>query len=154
MSSYYHSVCTYSGFPQWPSGKESVCKAGATGDAGSIPGLRRTPGRGNGNPLQYSFLENPMDRGAWLAPAHGVLKSQPASARDGRFHAWVKKIPWRREWQPTPIFLPGKSHGQRSLEGYSPHSSKESDSTKQLSIQSCFREVYIKKTNEGPGQDF
>ena len=42
------------------------------GDAGSIPGLRRSPGEGNGNPLQYSRLENPMDRGAWWATVRGV----------------------------------------------------------------------------------
>ena len=46
------------------------------GDAGSIPGLGRSPGEGNGNPLQYSCLENPMDRGAWEATAHEVAKSR------------------------------------------------------------------------------
>ena len=46
------------------------------GNAGLIPGSGRGPGGGNANPLQYSFLENPMDRGAWLATAHGVAKSQ------------------------------------------------------------------------------
>ena len=55
---------------------KSICKAGAAGDTGSVPGLGRTPGRGNGNPLQYSCLENPMDRGAWPATVHGVAKSQ------------------------------------------------------------------------------
>ena len=48
-----------------------------------------------------------------------------------RFHPWVGKTPWRREWQPTSVFLPGESHGQRSLEGYSPWASKESDTTKE-----------------------
>ena len=43
-----------------------------------------------------------------------------------RFHPWVRKIPWRREWQPTPVFLPDESHGQRSLAGYSPWGQKES----------------------------
>ena len=43
----------------------------------------------------------------------------PARRRLG-FDPWVRKIPWRRKWQPTPVFLPGESHGQRSLEGYSP----------------------------------
>ena len=47
-----------------------------TRNAGSIPGSGRSPGEGNGNPLQYSFLENPMDRGAWWATDHGVTKSQ------------------------------------------------------------------------------
>ena len=46
-----------------------------TGDAGSIPGLGRSPGEGNGNPLQYSCLENPMDRGVWQATVQGVTKS-------------------------------------------------------------------------------
>ena len=47
---------------------------------------------------------------------------------------WVRKIPWRREWQPTPGFLPGESYGQRSLVGYSPRGNKESDTTKQLTL--------------------
>ena len=50
------------------------------------------------------------------------------------FNPWVRKIPWRREWQPTPVFLPGKSHGQRSLVGYSPWVHKESDMTEQLTL--------------------
>ena len=45
------------------------------GDAGLIPGLRRAPGEGNGNPIQYSCLENPMDKGAWQATVHGVTNS-------------------------------------------------------------------------------
>ena len=48
------------------------------------------------------------------------------------FDPWVGKIPWRRKWQPTPIFLPGESHGQRSLAGYSPWDYKESDTTERL----------------------
>ena len=47
-----------------------------------------------------------------------------------RFNPWVRKIPWRRAWQPTLVFLPGESHGQKSLAGYSPESHKESDTTK------------------------
>ena len=61
------------GFPGGSDGKESTCNAG---DPGSIPGLGGSPGEGNGNPLQYSCLENPMDRGAWQATVHGVAKSQ------------------------------------------------------------------------------
>ena len=53
---------TREGFPWWLSGKESACNAG---DMGSVPGLGRSPGEGNGNPLQYSCLENPMDQGTW-----------------------------------------------------------------------------------------
>ena len=54
--------------------------------------------------------------------------------RRHRFNPWVRKIPWRRKWQPTPVFLPGKSHGQRSLVGYSPWGYKESGTTEWLSI--------------------
>ena len=50
-----------------------------------------------------------------------------------RFNPWVEEIPWGRKWQPTPVFLPDKSHGQRNLAGYSPWGHKESDKTKQLS---------------------
>ena len=46
-----------------------------------------------------------------------------------RFNSWVGKIPWRRKWQPTPVVLPGKSHGPRSLVGYGPRGHKESDTT-------------------------
>ena len=59
-------------FPGGASGKESACN---TGDAGSIPGSGRSPEGGHGNPLQYSCLENPMDRGAWWTIVHGVTKS-------------------------------------------------------------------------------
>ena len=58
---------TLLGFPDGSAGKESACNAGDAGDLGSIPGSGRVPGVGNGNPLQYSCLESPMDRGAWLA---------------------------------------------------------------------------------------
>ena len=50
-----------------------------------------------------------------------------------RFDPWVGKVPWRRKWQPTPVFLPGKSHGQKSLTGYGPWGRKESDITERLS---------------------
>ena len=60
------------GFPGGSDCKESACNSGAMG---LIPGSGRSPGEGNGNPLQYSCLENPMDRGAWRATAHVVTKS-------------------------------------------------------------------------------
>ena len=60
------------GFPGGSGGEESVSNAG---DPGSIPVLGRSPGIGNGNPFQYSCLENPIDRGAWWAAVHGVAKS-------------------------------------------------------------------------------
>ena len=58
--------------PRSSADKESTCNAG---DLGSIPGLGRSPGEGSGNPLQYSCLENPMDRGAWQATVHEIAKS-------------------------------------------------------------------------------
>ena len=60
-----------------------------------------------------------------------MVKNLPANAGDTRcgFNPWVGKIPWRGKWQPTPVFLLGKSHGQRSLVGYSPWGCKESDTT-------------------------
>ena len=62
-----------SGFPVGSDGKESACNAG---NLGSIPGLGRSPGKGHGNPLQYSVLEISMDRGAWRATVHGIAESQ------------------------------------------------------------------------------
>ena len=72
----YYIILCYLGFPSGSAGKESVCNAGASGVRGSISGSVRSPGGGNGNPLQYSCLENPMDREAWQATVHGVAKSQ------------------------------------------------------------------------------
>ena len=63
----------YMSFPRDPDGKESACNAG---DLVSNPSLKRSPGEGNGYPLQYCCLENSMDRGAWWATVRGVAKSQ------------------------------------------------------------------------------
>ena len=60
------------GFPDGSVGKESAYNAGDAGDLGSIPGLARSPGEGNDNPIQYSCLKNPMDSGAWQAAVHRV----------------------------------------------------------------------------------
>ena len=76
----YHRLCglnnrdlpAHRGFPGGSDGEESACNAG---NPDSIPGLGRPHGVGNGYPLQYSCLENPMDRGAWWATVHGVAKS-------------------------------------------------------------------------------
>ena len=67
------SFKSYEVFPGGSVSKESACNAG---NPGSVPGLGRSPGEGNGNPLQYSGLENPMERGTWQATVHGVAKSQ------------------------------------------------------------------------------
>ena len=64
---------SFGGFPGGSEVKESACNEG---DVGSVPGFGRSPGEGNGNPLQYSCQENLMDGGAWWATVHGVAKSQ------------------------------------------------------------------------------
>ena len=64
------------GFPGGASGKEPPANAGDTRDANSIPGSGRSPGGGDGNPLQDSYLENPMDRGVWWATVHRVANSR------------------------------------------------------------------------------
>ena len=120
------------------------------GDVGLIPGWGRSPGGGHGSSLQYSCLENPhgqrslvgyspQDRGesgtmevTYCARMHGgetTVFSVSVCLQCGRpgFNPWVGKISWRRKWQPTPVFLLGKSHGRRSLVGYSPWGRKESD---------------------------
>ena len=64
------------GLPRWLVVKKPSANAAASGDAGSVPGLGRFPGEGNGNLLQFSCLGNPMDRGAWWATVHGVASSR------------------------------------------------------------------------------
>ena len=64
---------------------------------------------------------------AWASQVVLVAKNPPADARDNRFNPWVGKMPLSRKWQPTPLFFPGESHGQRSLVDYSPWGHKESD---------------------------
>ena len=71
---YLHSAKGLLGFPDGSVGKESACNAGDVGDVGSIPRLGRSLGGGNGNPIQYSCLRNPIDRGTWRATVHGVAK--------------------------------------------------------------------------------
>ena len=73
----YQKIFSYHNWvPQWLSGEEFHCNAGAAGDTSLIPGWGRFPGGGQGNPLQCSCLENPMDGGAWWAAVHGVSKSR------------------------------------------------------------------------------
>ena len=135
------------GFPGSSASKESACNVG---DLGLIPGLGRSPGQGNGYPLQCSGLESFMD-----CIVHGVAKESDMTeqfslaltsvflgfpggsagkeswylqyGRPG-FDPWVGKIPWRRERLPTPVFWPGEFHG---LYSPWPH---ESDRTEWLSL--------------------
>ena len=89
------------GFPHSSVGKESACSAG---DPGLIPGLGRSTGEGNGNPLQYSCLENPMDRGAWQAIVHGVTRVRHGLVTKApRAHTFLIKVRWdlhhRNTWK-------------------------------------------------------
>ena len=76
------------GFPRGSDGKESVSNAG---DSGSVPGLQRYPGEGNGYLLQYSYLKNSMNNGAWQAAVHGVAKSQ-TQLSDFHFFHFLKAL--------------------------------------------------------------
>ena len=73
----------------------------------------------------------------WLSGKESACQCR--RCKTGRFDPWVRKISWRRSWHPTPGFLPGESHGQRSLVGYSPWGRKESDMTEWLSAHSSNR---------------
>ena len=88
-------------------------------------------GEGNGNPLQCSCLENPRDGGAWWAAVSGVAQSRTQLKRLSSSSSSSTYI-WRGQWHSTPVFLPGKSHGRRSLVGCSPWGREESDTTEQL----------------------
>ena len=128
--------------------KNPPANTGDVRNTGSIPVSERSPGGGHSNPLQYFCLQNPVNRGPWQATVHRVSQSQTRLKRLSSAHTAYKcwlglpwdsvskeyacnagepgSIPrwgrssWRRKWQPTPVFLPGKSRGQRSLASYSP----------------------------------
>ena len=76
----------------------------------------------------------------WFQIGKGVCQGCLHCSRPG-FDPWVGKIPWRRKWQPTPVFLPGKSHGLRSLVGYRPWTCKVWDTTEQLHFLSFFNRI-------------
>ena len=78
-------------------------------------------------------------------PGGSEVKASAWNAGDpDSFHPWVGKIPWRRKWQPTPVFLPGESHGRRSLVGYSPRGRKELDMTERLHFASLWEMEVIR----------
>ena len=70
----------------------------------------------------------------WGFPDGSAVKNLPAvqETQETSVQSWVRKIPWRRAWQPIPVFLPGECHGQRSLAGYSPRGRKELDTAERL----------------------
>ena len=69
----------------------------------------------------------------WVSLLPQAVKNLPA-VQETQVFSWVRKIPWRREWLPTPVFLPGEFHGQRSLAGYSPWGCKELDMNERLTL--------------------
>ena len=83
---YKESSSQIQGFPGGSEVKASACSAG---DLGLIPGLARSPEEGNGNPLQYSCLENPVDGGAWWATVLGVAKSRTQVSNSISFSPWI-----------------------------------------------------------------
>ena len=119
-------------------GKESACNVG---DLGSIPGLGRFPAEGKDYLLQYSSLSHRILQDTenivseyweysleYWAPGQRIpwtVLSSPWGHKDSDTTEQLSL--WQRKWQPTPVFLPGKSHGQRSLAGYNPWGSKEWD---------------------------
>ena len=119
----YVCTCTHIythmwGFPGSSAGKESTCNAG---DPSSISGLGRSPGEGIGYPLQYSW-----------ASLVAQLRICLQCGRPG-FDPWIGKIPWRREWLPTPAFWPREFHGLYSLLGC-----KDSDMTERFSVSHTY----------------
>ena len=125
------------------------CVPGAGGEVSLKPGRHQgwaSPSKGILSPLAHSRLQE-------LSLHLVVLKSDvliftPGGFPDGsdgkkkkkkclhcrrlQFNPWVKKIPWRREWKPTPVFLTGEFHGQKRLDGYNPRYHKESDTAERL----------------------
>ena len=92
-------ISVFLGFPGVSDGKESTCNAG---DLGLIPGLGRCPGEGNSYPLQYSCLENSIDRGAWQATDHGVTKSWTrlsSPSQDGDTNNWLEKVSFHSNYK-------------------------------------------------------
>ena len=97
-----------------------------------------TSGINNGKDGLRSFKLRCREKHYWMCFSHSVtslvaqmVKHLPTTW-ETQFSPWVGKISWRRKWHPTPVFLPGKSHGWRNLVGYSPLGHKESDTTEQI----------------------
>ena len=122
--------------------KNPSANAGDTGDVGSIPGLGRSPRGGNDNPLQYSCLGNPIDRGALWAKVHGVAKSWTRLRMHTQYFIDISVLPLVLASSCVPLkdlmvcklltLWPGKSHGWRNLVGCSPWGREELDMTERL----------------------
>ena len=93
-------------------------------------------GRGGGYHLAHSSQFHSSLCNEWLSGICFQCRRHRC-----RFNPWVRKIPWRKRWQPTPVFLLGEVHGQRSLVGYSPWGRKESGTTEQLHMSTVFQRM-------------
>ena len=93
----YMQEYIFSGLPWWLSSKKSTCQAGNTC---LIPGWERSLGKGNGNPFQYSCLENPMDKGAWWATDHGISKELDTTKQQQQYVLCLSKS-IIHSWQTT-----------------------------------------------------
>ena len=100
-------LSSLSSFPGGSEVENPPASAGETRDVGSVPGLGRSPGGGNGNPLQCYCLGSPMDRGAWWASVHGVAKSQTLLSNWA--HGDVMVIPWSDSHKTDRLILPFKN---------------------------------------------
>ena len=123
--------------------KDMLLSAGNNGAENTVPTTQ------SGCPLGLIWALPPPSLGF---PGGSVVKNLPANAGD-RFDSWVRKIPWRRKWQPTPVLLPG----ERSLAGYSAWGHKESDTTEQLNNKGHFWLSWLERGyyqhQEGKGQE-
>ena len=125
--------------------KNRPANTGDTRDTGSTPGLGRAPGEGNGNPLQYSCLENPMDKGAWWATAHGVAKSQDITVR-ARTHTHTEiksalRLVTRQIWLPSQSFVWDTqefTHDTRNMKSSEKESTSKHLREQKIHICCCF----------------
>ena len=95
----------------------SLCPASFCSQKPNLPVTPGVSGEGNGTPLQYSSLENPMDGGAWKTAVHGVAEGRTRLSNFTFTCHFHLSHHWRKKWQPTPVFLPGESQGWGSLVG-------------------------------------
>ena len=122
-----------------------------------VPLRKWAQGRAQGIGAQVSQIAKPLassqTKRGLASQLALVVKNLPANAGDikrSRFNPRVRKIPWNRKWQPTPVFLPGESHGQKSLSGYSPRGRKESDTAEWLSMAQLETQQFSNLPATGP----
>ena len=126
------------GLPKWCSGKEPTCSAGDSGVVGSVPGSGRSPEEGSGNPLQYTCLENSMDRGAWQATVHEVTELETTVWLSTHMNA--TNLPYLGSCLCIPphlqLFFPS-NHRCYEFHAYFSHPSLYSCTTNQKALKIC-----------------